>query len=478
MHLKGVAFSPHPPIIIPEVGMGEEKGAARTIEGMEKMAKDVADKAPNVIVLITPHGNVFADGLCILDEPVIYGDLGKFARPDVKFEREVDQDLQKAIREQLEKDNVQHIFLDNEKSKEYMVDIEIDHGCAVPLYYIQKEYNDFKIIHITIGMLSIMDMYRAGVSLAKAIEKSGRDTVIVASGDLSHRLSSTGPYAYNPNGEVFDGKIVDALKSGNFEKALSIPKSVYEPAGECGYRSIAMALGSVDTAEVGINIYSYEGPFGVGYMTGFLNVTGEKEKGLLESMEHRSSAERKRQRKFEDDYVKLARHAVEKWVKEGLTIDLEYAKDVIGIDIEFMTERKAAAFVSINKEGMLRGCMGTMEPVMENLAWEIIKNAISAASNDPRFPPVMPHELERLDIKVDVLGNLEMVESESELNETEYGVVIVSKDKKGVLLPNLEGVDSVEMQISIVKKKAGMEQGEKYDIYRFKVERHECMQYA
>ena len=473
MHLKGVAFSPHPPIIIPEVGMGEEKGASNTIEGMEKMAKDVSAKAPEVIVLITPHGNVFSDGLCILDDEVLRGDLGKFARPDVKFERQVDQDLQHAIREQFKKDKVQHIFIDGEKAKEYMIDMEIDHGCAVPLYYIQKEYYEFKIIHMTIGMLSIMDMYRAGASLAKAIEKSGRDTVIVASGDLSHRLSSTGPYSYNPKGAVFDGEIVEALRRGNFERVLSIPKSVYEAAGECGYRSIAMALGSVDMADVAIKIYSYEGPFGVGYMTGFLDVEGAKKDSLLDMLERRDLAERKAQRKNEDDYVKLARHAVESWVKEGRSIGPDYANDVIGIDMKAMTKRKAAVFVSINKEGMLRGCIGTMEPVMENLAQEIIKNAISAASNDPRFSPVRPNELERLDIKVDVLGDTEPVQSKSELDENEYGVIIVSGDKKGVLLPKLEGVDSVERQMEIVKKKAGIEEGEAYDLYRFKVERHE-----
>ncbi|KDR93784.1 uncharacterized protein, PH0010 family/AmmeMemoRadiSam system protein A/AmmeMemoRadiSam system protein B [Peptoclostridium litorale DSM 5388] len=477
MNLKGVAFSPHPPIIIPEVGMGEEKGASKTIEGMEKMAKDVAVKAPKVIVLITPHGNVFSDGLCILDDEVLRGDLGKFARPDVRFERQVDQDLQHVIREQFEKDKVQHIFIDGEKAQEYMVDMEIDHGCAVPLYYIQKEYNEFKIIHMTIGMLSIMDMYRAGVSLAKAIEKSGRDTVIVASGDLSHRLSSTGPYSYNPKGAVFDGKIVDALRHGDFERAISIPRSVYEPAGECGYRSIAMALGSVDMADVDVKIYSYEGPFGVGYMTGFLDVKGEKKDSLLDMLERRDLAEMKAQRQSEDDYIKLARHAVESWVKEGRTIDLDYAGDSIGIDTESMEMRKAAAFVSIYKEGMLRGCVGTMEPVMENVAHEIIKNAISAASNDPRFSPIRSDEIERLDIKVDVLGDPELVQSKSELDENDYGVIIVSGSKKGVLLPKLEGVDSVERQIEIVKKKAGIEEGEKYDIYRFKVERHEHVDY-
>ena len=367
MYLKGIAFSPHPPIIIPEVGMGREKEASDTIEGMKKIADMIAAKNPEVMVFITPHGNVFSDGLCILDEDVIEGGFEKFSRADVRFEKRIDSKLQEAIREQFEKDGVPNIFMDKSKADKYMVDIEIDHGCVVPLYYIQKKYRDFKIIHITIAMLDIMDMYKAGVSLAKAIEKSGRNTVIVASGDLSHRLSSEGPYSYSPKGEEFDGEIVDALRHGDFERAVSIPKSIYEPAGECGYRSIAMALGAVDSLKTKIDIYSYEGPFGVGYMTGFMDVVGKKD-SLLKQMEHRYQIKRSKSFRNEDGYVKLARHAVESWVREGKIIDLEHAKDTLGIDVETMKKRRAGVFVCINKEGELRGCVGTVEPVFSRKA--------------------------------------------------------------------------------------------------------------
>ncbi|MFO7952303.1 MAG: AmmeMemoRadiSam system protein A [Bacillota bacterium] len=136
-------------------------------------------------------------------------------------------------------------------------------------------------------------------------------------------------------------------------------------------------------------------------------------------------------------------------------------------------DTKAGAFVSLKKEGRLRGCIGTFEPVRDNLAEEIATNAISAAVRDPRFPPVERDELPGLDISVDVLSPLERVENEKELDHKNYGVMVCSGPRRGLLLPDLEGVDSVEEQLDIARRKAGIEPGEKIEIYRFKVTRYE-----
>jgi AmmeMemoRadiSam system protein A len=135
-------------------------------------------------------------------------------------------------------------------------------------------------------------------------------------------------------------------------------------------------------------------------------------------------------------------------------------------------QRQAGAFVSLHKHGGLRGCIGTIEPTAPNVAEEIIRNAISAATRDPRFPPVQPDELDDLEISVDVLSPPEPIESLEELDVERYGVIVESGWRRGLLLPNLEGVDSVEYQVSIARRKAGIGPHEPVQLYRFEVKRY------
>ena len=168
----------------------------------------------------------------------------------------------------------------------------------------------------------------------------------------------------------------------------------------------------------------------------------------------------------ESAYVRLARETIENYVKQGKIITPP--KDLP----EEMINQKAGVFVSLKKFGDLRGCIGTFMPTQENIAQEIIKNAISAAIDDPRFPPVTVSELEELSISVDVLSAPEEVKDTSQLDPKKYGVIVSSGYKKGLLLPDLEGVDTVEYQIDIAKRKAGIYPGEKVKLYRFEVKRY------
>jgi len=168
----------------------------------------------------------------------------------------------------------------------------------------------------------------------------------------------------------------------------------------------------------------------------------------------------------ESAYVRLARETIENYVKYGKIISPP--KDLPSE----MINKKAGVFVSLKKFGNLRGCIGTFMPTQENIAQEIIKNAISAAIDDPRFSPVTVSELEDLSISVDVLTAPEEVKDISQLDPKKYGVIVSSGYKKGLLLPDLEGVDTVEYQIDIAKRKAGIYPGEKIKLYRFEVKRY------
>ena len=167
-----------------------------------------------------------------------------------------------------------------------------------------------------------------------------------------------------------------------------------------------------------------------------------------------------------DIYVELARQSLTSYIKDGKKLQMPE-----GLPEELMN-RRAGAFVSLHKNGELRGCIGTIGPTTYCVAQEIINNAISASTEDPRFNPITPDELSGLEINVDVLGTPESIESPKELDVKRYGVIVTSGNRRGLLLPDLDGVDSVEQQISIAMQKAGIRPGEKIRLQRFEVVRH------
>ena len=187
----------------------------------------------------------------------------------------------------------------------------------------------------------------------------------------------------------------------------------------------------------------------------------------LELWRERQRKKLEEQRRNEDAYVRLARATVNAWVKErkrpALPDDLPAE----------MLNRRAGVFVSLHRDGNLRGCIGTIQATRKNIAEEIVENGISAATRDPRFSPVRPEELEGLEISVDVLGKPEKIDSRDELDVKRYGVIVTKGFQRGLLLPNLDGVDTVDQQLSIALRKAGLSEREKdFEMERFEVVRH------
>lgn len=164
-------------------------------------------------------------------------------------------------------------------------------------------------------------------------------------------------------------------------------------------------------------------------------------------------------------YVELAKKTMEEYIKTGKTPSLPELLD------DDMKEKRAV-FVSIKKEGQLRGCIGTIEPYYDNLAEEIMQNAVSASTRDSRFPAITANELDKLSISVDVLTLPERINSMKELDPKKYGVIVQSGFKRGLLLPDLEGVDTVEYQVAIAMQKAGIYENEPVELYRFEVKRY------
>lgn len=166
----------------------------------------------------------------------------------------------------------------------------------------------------------------------------------------------------------------------------------------------------------------------------------------------------------EHPLVSLARQTITRYVTEGIIIPPPS-------ELTGEMTRRAGVFVSLHKHGSLRGCIGTFQPTTKNVAEEIIRNAIESASRDPRFPPVRPDELKELEISVDILGAPEPVVSPDKLDAKKYGIIIKSGDRRGLLLPDLPGVETPSEQIAICRRKAGIADDEPIELFRFIVRR-------
>jgi AmmeMemoRadiSam system protein A len=225
--------------------------------------------------------------------------------------------------------------------------------------------------------------------------------------------------------------------------------------------------GALDQKDIAPTFYSYEGPFGVGYAVAKYEILGENKDNAykLRYLEQEQASLRAQKNK-EDAYVSLARHSLEHYL-----VHHTYLSIPNDLPVELL-DKKQAVFVTLKKHGRLRGCIGTLEPTKESLAEEIIYNAVSAGLRDPRFPQVTIEELPQLSYSVDVLSSPEEVQSLEELDPKRYGVIVYTSRKSGLLLPNLEGIDTVEKQLDIVKQKANIDAFEDYSIKRFKVQRH------
>ncbi len=465
--ILGTYLLPHPPIIIKEIGKGEEKKIQNTVDAMKAVARDIQQKKPAAIILITPHGPLFSDAVAISIKPELTGNMGKFGARHVKFVKENHLDLTNKI---LQYAGLRHFpcgKVSQDMAKDYGVSLELDHGTMVPLYFIDQEYIHYKLVHITYGLLPREDLYAFGKILQEAVEEMAEDVIVIASGDLSHRLTKDAPAGFHPHGKIFDEKFLSLLEKGDIEEIFALERSLAEEAGECGLRAVDIMLGVCDGYTIDSKVLSYEGPFGVGY--GVVQITlGERsgKRQFHDALVTKRNEQLQETRSKEDPYVRLAREALEKYVKEGVPI-----KGSESTTVEMLGE-KAGVFVSLKKHGELRGCIGTIGPTTANVAQEIIRNAIQAGTADPRFYPVEEEELEMIVYSVDVLMAPETIQSLEELDVKRYGVIVSSGKKSGLLLPNLEGVDTVEEQVRIALQKAGIPINEGYNLQRFEVIRH------
>jgi AmmeMemoRadiSam system protein A len=463
MNIVRAVMVPHPPILLPAVGRGEEKKIAATTAAYEQAAGFIRQAKPDTIVVLTPHSVLYRDYFHISPGESASGSFAQFGAPGVKLSVRYDAPFVRALERAAAAEKLSAGTLGER-------DRTLDHAAMIPLWFLQNAYQGEPlppVVRIGLSGLPLTEHYRLGMLLSRTAEQLSRRVCVVASGDLSHRLKPDGPYGFRAEGPQYDRRIMDVMGRASFGELFDFPETFCETAGECGHRSFTIMAGCFDGLDVTAEKLSYEGPFGVGYGVCLFTPGGENPSRRFYDAELlRRQEEQETRRSKEDEYVRLARLAVETYVRTGKTAEIPE-----GTSPELLN-RRAGAFVSLHLDGELRGCIGTISAVQSCLAKEIVRNGISACSEDPRFPAVTREELTGLVYSVDVLGDAESIASPAELDVKKYGVIVTRGYRRGLLLPDLEGVDTVEQQIGIAKKKAGIRPEEAVSLERFEVVRH------
>lgn len=444
-------IAPHPPIMVPEVGREAIVEVRESIDAMADLTERVIASGAETLILISPHAPLDAQAFVAYDDPELHADFANFRAPTATVHAQLNSELLTEITRVSARQNL---------TTKRITGFDLDHGTSVPLYFLQRYGWNAPVVALGYSFRSSEDHLRFGNCIREAVDRLGRPVAFIASGDLSHRLKVQSPAGYNPQAHLFDEEVVDAIRTSSTKRIVNMDQELRKLAGECGYRSMLVALGVADGLEPSCEVISYEAPFGVGYLVAQLFAAASADV---------SSAERAAQAFTEagKELTALARQVVESYVTSGEIIPApEHLSELLS--------QPAGCFVSIKTHaGELRGCIGTVDPEKETLAQEVILNAISAATRDPRFTPVREDELSGLRYSIDVLSQPELARIE-DLDPRVYGVIVEDETgvRRGLLLPNLEGVDTAHTQIEIASRKAGIPEKSRIKIWRFRADRY------
>jgi aromatic ring-opening dioxygenase LigB subunit len=256
---------PHPPLVIPEIGKNDSKKVNKTFLAYEKIAKDLADSEPDTIIIISPHMTHYPHLFNVCGMADLYGSLSNYGLEDSEWHGHNNIELAEEIVDKCEDEDLPTILY-NSGEGEY----EIDHGTMVPISFFKDQLEfSAKFLPVSYSIGTRGQHYSFGQVISEICEsKTDERIAIIASGDLSHRLIGQNKEA----GEKFDQELIASIKKGDEYSVVNMDETLIEEAGECGYRSILVLLGALSGRDYKPEVYSYEGPFGVGYLVANMRV--------------------------------------------------------------------------------------------------------------------------------------------------------------------------------------------------------------
>jgi AmmeMemoRadiSam system protein A len=437
---------PHAPILVPPVGGARGESAALSCRAMRDVAKRVVALKPDAIVLVSPHSPRKAGAFGMWSDDVLEGSFDQFGAPAARVKLPNDRRLVGAIVAEAAVRNVETWSIRHQP---------LDHGALVPLWFLAEAGWSGPTVIASLNYPGEGGLTSFGEAIAAAAKSLHRRIAFIASGDMSHRLTKGAPCGFHPDAHRFDETLMRLVRAGDYRGLASLNLELRELAAEDAVDSTVIAAATVNWSNAGHQVLNYEGPFGVGY--GVAVLFDAKSKTYLPQATGHSG----------EILPGLARRSVETALR-GI------AEKAPPASAEYLSV-SAGVFVTLRRRhGELRGCIGTIAPACANVIEETWRNARLAALHDGRFSPVELRELPELCFEVSVLHPPEAIDSPDQLDPSRYGVIVSTEDgRRGLLLPDIEGIDTIEQQVLLARRKGRIDPEEPAQLQRFEVDHFE-----
>lgn len=436
---------PHAPILVPGVGGDRTGPVAATLAAMTATARRAVAARPDTVVVVSPHSPRRPGAFGLWQTPRLRGSLAEFGSPADAVDLPADADLTARLKEAAARAGVRLWSISSGL---------LDHGALVPLCYLRAAGWAGPTVVLSLDASGGGAREELGQALTAAAGALSRRVAFIASGDMSHRLTPTAPCGYHPEGKRFDDTFIALLRAGASDEIGEIEPRLQDIAAEDVVDSTIVAIAAAGSRTDGREVLSYEGPFGVGYGVAILfepaPAGGAAAGAASTTALHRFA-----------DLPMVARRAVETELSDGPgPPPFEAAGEL---------QARRGVFVTLRSHrGELRGCIGTLVPRKKDLIGETWSNAVSAAFHDYRFGPLPAAELSRTKFSVTILDVPQPVASPAELDPAKYGVIVTAADgRDGVLLPAIASVTTIDQQVAIARRKAGIAPGEAVTLRRF-----------
>ncbi|MBI2606786.1 MAG: AmmeMemoRadiSam system radical SAM enzyme [Deltaproteobacteria bacterium] len=462
----------HAPIVIPEIAGRRARLVRRSSEAMREAAAHLVAARPDVIIVLSPHAPRLESAFGVMDGKELSGDFRQFGCPWIGVRAPNDAKARDLI--------FQSARGGGGIAIEPLRAGALDHGAMVPMWFLANAGWNGRTVVVSFPYSPKHEECRAmGRAIADAARRAGERWAILASGDMSHRLTPDAPSGYHPEAKKFDRAFSENLAAGRFDAAVSIDPALRDLAAEDVVDSVEIAAAATGFSASGTRVLSYEGPFGVGYLIAILHAEGTPSRMIPdESADRENRSAPGLHRKLLDS----AREAIRKHLNKAAPAPDATADAAPSATPNATTEPCEAkdahlargVFVTLwtksaGGQKALRGCIGRHARLYDTLPEEIADCAVSSATQDPRFSPVTLQELAGLSIEIALLEKPERVSDLSLLDPATYGVIVKSGWRQATLLPGIEGIETVEDQLLAVTKKAGIKPDDPLTVFRFPV---------
>lgn len=442
---------PHAPILVPEVGGVRGEVALASRRAMRDAALRVLRHRPQTLVLLSPHSPQKSGGFGLWSDDPLRGDLRAFHAPQANVSLSNDKDFSAALVRAAHAGGLGTWCIRHR---------DLDHGAVVPLWFLQEAGWRGPTVVVGLNPTHEGGLTELGRAIAGAAQQQQRRVALVASGDMSHRLKPDAPCGFHPSARLFDEMFIELLRAGSYQELEKLDPDLRTLAAEDAVDSTLVAAAAVDWNAAGHAVLNYEGPFGVGYGVAVLFET-EPGEAVTDVPSGRMIVP------DGESLPAVARAAV-------LAVLRNNADAPPSARGEYLSQHRGVFVTIRNAQGGLRGCVGTFVPVTSNLVTETWRSAQLAALKDTRFSPVALREMAGLRFEVSVLHALEEIPSVAGLDPQRYGVLVSTSDgRRGLLLPNIAGINTAAQQLSLACEKGWIDVREPKTLCRFKVDHFE-----